>query len=806
MWKNYLKITVRHLLKHKFYTFINVFGLSVGLSVCLMIFFYVQDELSYDRHHENVDQIYRVYGDLTFNESRFEGPITPYPVVQSYLDNFNEFEAGVRLKHYGEELIQYNNKTLKIDEIMRTEPSIFDVFTIPFIKGDPKTALQDETSIVLDEDHATKIFGDEDPIGKTILFENKKAYTVRGVMKNLPSNSHLEFKAMVLMVAKDNFNYRSWLSNNYYSYFKVKEGVDIEELGDRISMHSVEKMLPEIEQFLGKAAADPVLMRQSVHYSLQKLVDIHLYSHSDSEMSNNGNISYVYIFSAIAFFILLIACINYINLATARSADRAKEVGIRKVLGAARKQVIKQFLSESFLLAVIAMIFALLIVENTLPYFNTLAGKELDPSYFGNLPVFIVLIGFILFVGVLAGSYPALFLSSFVPSKVLKGSLRTGMKGGSLRSILVIGQFAISTFLIAATLIIFKQLNYIQNKELGYDREHIIILGDAHMLKDQKKSFRNELAKHSSIKSSSSSSYLPVPSWNNNTMYWPTPNADLNTGLLMDVFNIDEDYVDVLNIEIIKGRNFDRKILTDSTAIILNESAVEEMNLGENPLGKFVYTYKSPTELQPLKIIGVAKNFHYRSLHHQIGELGLRMGNYSQDIIIKTQANQLDQALEHIEKQWSATTGGLPFKYHFFDEKFNNMYKTEQQTGQLFAVLAGLSILIACLGLFGLAAFTAEQKTKEIGVRKVLGASVMQIVMMISKEFGKLVLIAFVIAAPLSWFVMNEWLTTFEFRTEINVSVLLFAGFISALIAWLTMSYHAIKAARTNPAFSLKYE
>jgi len=540
---------------------------------------------------------------------------------------------------------------------------------------------------------------------------------------------------------------------------------------------------------------------------LQPVTDIHLHSDSNGELGINSDIKYVYIFSAVAVFILLIACVNFMNLSTARSAGRAKEVGIRKVMGSYKKQLVFQFLTESVLLSVTALLVAVGIAYLALPYFNNLANKEMELSIFGNFWILSAVLIITLFVGLLAGSYPAFFISAFQPVEVLKGKIRTGAKSGFLRSSLVVFQFTASIILIIGTTVVYNQLNYIQDKKLGFDKEHVIIVNDTWLIGDQVIPFKDELKRNSAVINATASSSLPIPS--NRSMSILFPDANLNSEYATSIqnWNVDFNYVETLGLEIILGRDFSEEFATDSMGVILNESAVRQFNFGDNPIDKIIARPVSAEgEMANYRVIGVVRDFHFESMRQNIEPLALFPGRSNSRVTVRIKSSNISEMVDFIQDKWDEFAPGQPFDYSFLDEEFNNVYQAEQRLGNIFTIFAGLAIFVGCLGLLGLAAFTAEQRTKEIGVRKVMGASVSGVVFLLSKEFGKLIIISFIIAVPIAYYAMNNWLEDFAYRTEISLLTFIFAGLIALSIALLTVSYHAVKVAVANPVDSLRYE
>lgn len=816
MLKNYLKIAIRNLVNHKFYSIINILGLAVGIACCLLIALFVQHELSYDKFHKKADRIYRVDSEIDFSGNHFDLAVAPAPMAEALVNDYPEVEHVVRFRNRGSWIVGRPNETetFKERDLIFADASLFDVFSIPLIKGNPETALKEPNSLVISKKIAGKYFGDSGPIGKTLILDNEYEYKVTGMFDEIPENSHFHYDLFASMETLDESRNGMWLSNNFQTYIVLTEDTNPEQVEAKFDGMIRKYIGPEVQKFLGSSLEEAAKAGSSIKFMLRPLTDIHLYSDLTAELEPNSDIKYIYIFSAIAFFILVIACINFMNLATARSAKRAKEVGIRKTLGSLKRQLVLQFLTESIILSLIALVIAIGLVELFLPSFNTLSGKLLETSYFDNSAIIAVSIVITLLVGLLAGSYPAFFLSSFRPVNVLKGDfIKSGAGTTWIRSGLVIFQFAISIILIIGTAVIYKQLNYIQNKKLGFDKEQVVILHDAYALGDQTKSFKNEMLGYSNIKSASLSSYLPVNSARSDMTFWPEGRPENDNMVSMQFWKVDHDYVPTFGMEIVKGRNFSEKFSTDSTALILNEAAVKKFGF-KDPIGKRISSYVlndddfsvNTDELKTYSVIGVVKDFHYESLRDNISPLCLMLPHTSGNLSFRVNTDDMSTVLAELESHWKKFAPGQPFEYSFLDDRFAEMYQTEQKIGKIYGVFAAIAIFIACLGLFGLAAFTAEQRTKEIGVRKVMGASVWDVVLLMSRQFSKLVIIAFILAAPISWMIMNGWLENFAYRTNISLGVFLLAGGLAFIIAWLTMSYQSVKAAMANPVNSLRSE
>jgi len=808
MFKNYITIAIRNILKYKFYSILNVIGLATGIAMCLLILLFVQDEISYDKFHENSDRIYRMVADFKLGGNKLNAATVGPPTGQAIKNDYPEVENYVRLMSSGNWFIKYGEKTFKETEVIFADSTLFSVFTIPLLKGNPDKALTQPNSMVISNRMAQKYFTDEDPIGKTLRLDDREDYTVSGVFDNIPGNSHFQSDFILTLAGRRGGEEPYWLGDmSYITYLLLNENVHYKSLEAKFPGMIKKYVGPEIQKFLGKSLNEFEAGGGKTGYYLQPLTDIHLYSNLKDEMQPNGDIMYVIIFLAIAVFILIIACINFMNLSTATSAGRAREVGIKKVLGSERRSLISQFLTESIVISTIATIFALIIVIVVLPYFNTLAGKELEISFLLNYQLLLSVIGITLFIGILAGSYPALFISAFKPVEVLKGKLRLGAKSGLLRSSLVVFQFSASIIMIICTTVVFNQLNYIQNKKLGFDKDQVLIINDTFILQDQIHSFKEDILKNPDVLSGTVSGFLPTESnrGSNGTFKDGIPNEEKIT--VMQSWRVDYDYVNTMGMELVKGRSFSKDFGSDSMAVIINETAAEFF-AWDDPLGNIVGQFSSneTAEVAKYNVIGVVKNFHYESLKNTIGPMLLFLRSSTSNVAFRVNSTNMNQLISFVKNKWNEFAPGQPFDYSFMDEEFNSMYHAEKRIGEVFSVFAFLAIFIGCLGLFGLAAFTAQQRTKEIGVRKVMGATISNVVLLLSKEYIKLILISFVIAAPIAYYSMNSWLEDFAFRTNVGFITLGFAGFTALAIAMLTVSYHAIKIAVTNPVKSLRCE
>lgn len=806
MLQNYIKIAWRNLRKHKFYSFLNIFGLALGLASCLLITLYVVDELSYDKSFDHAERIYRVNSDIRFGGADMKLAVAPDPLAFIMKKDYPQLEAATRLRDKGSFLVRRTNSVnnLKEDQVVFADSTFFEVFSQPLLAGNVSNVLSQPNTMVISERDAVKYFGKENPVGKSLVLDDKETYTVTGVMQNMPAHSHFSnLNMLISMSSLSESREDNWGSHNFNTYFLLRKGTDpqkFEKNFDTIIKNYTGKW---VQKIMG-ASLDQILKSGSyIHYTLIPLTDIHLKSERQAEISANGNIQYVYIFAVVAIFLLVIACVNFMNLATARSSNRAKEVGVRKALGSERSSLISQFLTEAVLLSFIALSLALIIAYLTLPIFNNLANKEIEFP-FGSVWFWGICIFTGAFVGVLAGSYPAFFLSAFKPLKVLKNAVATEGKGGYLRNSLVVFQFMISVMLIVGTGVIFRQLNYIQTKTLGFDKDKVLIINDAYVLDKQVNAFKNEILQLPDVQNGTITSYLPTPSSRSDHTFFPVGQMQQDKAINMQFWSVDNDFVSTLDLKMKSGRAFNKDFPSDSTGIIINESAAKILGYAD-PVGKKIFS-QNEKDKKDYTIIGVVKNFHFESLRKNIGALSLTLHPSSETMAVRLKGNDVVQTIKQIERVWKSMAPGQPFSYRFMDEDFDNVYRSEQRVGQIFITFAIISIIIGCLGLFGLSAYTAERRTKEIGVRKVLGASVSNIVGLLSRDFIKLVLLAILIGSPIAWYGMNTWLSEFAYHIDMTWWMFAGAGVLAILIALLTVSFQSIKAALMNPVKSLRSE
>ncbi len=810
MFKNYIKIALRSLRKNKVYSFINIIGLAIGLACFLLIALYVLDELSFDKFYPNAERIYRINASIRFGGSDLNFPLTSDMMGQMLKKDYPEVEGYTRIYNSnGNKLVKKGADYINERNVCHADSTIFRIFELPSLYGDIRNALNEPNSVVITEKIAKKYFGAADALGKTLETNdnNKTLYKVTGVIADMPHNSHFNFDFYFSM-KNVQYNWGTFLSHNFHTYLLMRPGVDIQAFDKKLFDYIDRYCLPEAKQYMKINTMDD--FRKSgnkIEYYLTPLNRIHLYSSLQYEFLPGGNIQYVYIFSAVAIFILIIACINFMNLTTARSANRAKEIGIRKVLGTEKRELVVQFLIESTLMVMLSLLLAIGMAELVLPLFNAVADKTMHiQSLFSPmlLPLLVVLP---FAVGLMAGSYPAFFLSSFKPIESLKGKLNLGSRSGSLRSILVVLQFATSIILIIGTLVIYRQLHYIQTKNIGFEKGQVLIVNDAYALNQNLNAFKEEVLQVPGVVSATISGYLPVSSYRNDNTFSTSPVMDAKNGIDMQTWAVDYDYFKTMGIQLSMGRTFSKDYGSDSLAVVINESTVKQLGL-KDPIGKKIYgTYNSPDNHRVgYTIIGVVKNFNYESLKQTVGPVSLFLGKSTGSVCFKTGAGNAADLVKQVENKWKSLAPGMPFSYRFLDAAFNDMYNNERRIGKIILIFSALAILIACLGLFGLSTFIAEQRTKEIGIRKVLGATAAGMVRLLSGDFIKLVGFSFILAAPLAWYFMNRWLQDFAYRVEISWWIFALAAILAMVIALATVSFQAIRAALMNPVKSLRTE
>jgi putative ABC transport system permease protein len=806
MFLTYLKSAFRSLSKNRTFAILNITGLSIGLTCSLLIALYVMDELSYDKYNVGADRIYRIDEEIKFGGFNYDGTQVSAAMGPTIAKDFPQIEHYTRLQ--GSSITVHKGvENVNESKVAYADSSLFDVFTLPLIAGDKETALKEPHSLVISESMARKYFNSLDVLGKTLLINDSATYKITGLIKDMPGQANFHFDFFMPLSEKGESRGTSWFQNNFWTFVLFKPGTDVPRFEQQLNKAMVQYQAATFKTVLNSTQAAFEKAGNTIRVSLMPITAIHLHSHKQYEMGVNGSIQYVYIFSAIAIFILLIACINFMNLSTARSANRAKEVGVRKVLGSLRNNLIAQFLSESFVACCLSFLVAIVLAILLLPLFNTLADKQIPQSVFLSTPVWLGTIGLFVFVSLVSGSYPAFFLSSFQPIKVLKGNLAAGFKGSSLRNTLVVLQFSISVVLMIGTLVIYNQLQYIRNKDLGFNKEQVLVLQNTDALGGKAGAFKNELLQIPGVQQITSSPYMPMTGFRNSQGYTTVPQFDGKNFTLMQTWGVDEAYIPTLQMKLLHGRNFSDQFPTDSTAVVVNEAAAKLLG-NASPLDKHLYRIDnlSTKSLTAFHVVGVVKDFNYNSLREEVTPIVLYLHPDNEGMALRIRTQDIPGLLKAIKLSWTSLQATQPLSYTFLDDAFNEQYKEDQRRGEIFLIFSILAIFIACLGLFGLVTFAAEQRSREIGIRKVLGAAVSDIFTMLSKDFVKLLLLSIVIASPIAWWAMNHWLQDFAYRISIGWWMFVLVGAVCLLIALGTISFQTIKAAVANPVKSLRSE
>lgn len=793
------------------YSFINIAGLAIGLACFLLICLYIVDEISYDRYNTKADRIARVNTDINFGGGNLHIALSSDVMGELLKKDYPEVEQYTRIFTFGaSQLIKKNAEFINETKAAYVDPSFFEMFTMPVIEGQTNNILSEPNTVVVTQSTAKKYFGNTDVVGKNLEIKSGETtvpYKIISVIKDIPANSHFQFDILYSM---KNVNYK-WggvVATNFYTYLQFKEGTSFKAFEKNFPGYINKYVVPFLAQFMPmKDFEEFKKTGNQIVYSLMPLTDIHLHSDRAFELSPGGNIQYLYIFGAVAIFILVIASINFINLTTARSANRAKEVGIRKVLGSQKKDLAWQFLVESTVMVAAALLLALFIDYFVIGLFNNITGKSIQWKNIFS-PYFLpVLISVPIIAALLSGGYPAFFLSSFKPVQALKGKLNSQGKTVSLRSGLVVFQFVTSIVLIISTVVMYQQLQYIQTKNLGYNKDQVLIINNTGVLNNHTSTFKNEVLQLPGVVQGSFSSFLPVTDADHSdNVYFKNAAITAAEGFKMENWIIDENYMATMGMQLIAGRNFSNEQNKDSASVIINETAAKILGHAD-PLGKYIYSPGSdPDNISRYQIVGVVKNFNYQSLRNKIEPLCFLYGNRTGMALFKLNAANTANTIAAIKTKWGKMAPGIPFSYRFLDDSFNEMYKAEQRAGTVALIFSVLAITIACLGLFGLIAFMAEQRTKEIGIRKVLGAGVSDVVVMLTKGLLRLVTIAALIALPLAWWCMHSWLQNFAYRINMNWWIFIAAGIVALLIALVTVASQAIKAAVANPVKALRAE
>ncbi len=800
-------VAYRSLLRNKFYAFINILGLGLGLSTCILIGIFIKDELSFDKHWKNGERIYRVSADIRFNNNTFLMANSPAPMAESFKEDFPEIKEAARFRDVGQNVINIGETYYNQRDVVFVDQSMLRIFQLDFKSGNPENALGQPNSAIIDATTAQKLFGTEDAVGKVFEMSNNQ-YSVQGVYSDIPDNSHFHFPVMISMLSYPDAKSPMWLSNNFKTYFLLDENNDHRSLQDKFEGVYEKYFGPQFQQFAGVTYEQMLESGSYLNYYLTPVFDIHLKSNLGYEIEANGNMQYVWILFAAGIFVLIIAAINFMNISTARSSVRAKEVGMRKVMGGVRRQLVFQFLIESILNAFLALILAVGLTYLMLPFFNNMADKSIMNPFFGTLALWKESLTLTILVGLLAGLYPAFYLSRFAPIKVLKGQLTLGVKSGSLRNVLVITQFIASVMLIFGSMVIYSQLRFTQTKSLGFDKDQVIIINETYTLDNSIRAFRDELKNSPAISNASMSSFLPTGGNRSDSPLMPEGATSVEEAVIgIQLWLTDENYVPTLNLNILEGRNFSSELASDTMAVIVNEAALKEFGY-ENPIGEKVYAVPGfdvygRTEYQ---IIGIVEDFHFDHFKNKIGPVALFYGNSTGKVILRYEASQTESVQEYVQATWEKFNPSRPLNYDFMDQQFAAKYESEEKLGKLFGSFAIISIVIACLGLFGLAAFTSDQKKKEIGVRKVLGATVNQLMMKQLSSYTKLLGISLLLGLPTSHYLMSNWLENFAYKTDISLLVYLAPSLLILVFAWSTVSIISFKAAMQNPVNNLHQE
>jgi putative ABC transport system permease protein len=809
MIRNYILSAIRSIKRDLLYSSLNIIGFTFGITSCILILIYIQNELSYDNFHENVEQIYRMNMKFNVGTNKFNVDMTPIPLAKEMMAEYPEVTTATRLfhKNYRGEFayVRYQNDYLREERFFWADSNVFDVFTIPLIEGNLETVLNEPYSVVVTTEMAEKYFGQQNPVGNMIMLEDGSKYKITGITEGMPVNSHFKFDFLATFASLNKSRDPEWYDFAAFTYILLNKNASPHELESKLPELSRKNYTPVVQQTMGVTYDQFIEAGNYMGFFLDPLSGVHLNSDiAGTSLEPTGDINTVYIFAAIALIILLVACINFINLSTARSGKRAREVGIRKVVGSTRKLLILQFLSESIFISAFAVCSALLVVSLLLPYFNELIVKNLSLALLVNTWYFIPgLIGLILIVGVVAGSYPAFLLASYKPVTVLKGITPNQSKRNLSRNLMVVFQFVASVVLFIGTIVIYQQLNYIRNKNLGFNKDHIVVIKSAQKLKDTQESFKQQLKRNSKIIGATFSDSLPQMLLEVKIFHKEGAVDDQNHTLI--TISADHDFIETYQIEMDSGRYFSRQMLTDDNSIILNSAALNVLGIGSTARDRIIRMGRQDS---PLSILGVVHDLHFEPLHYEIQPMAFLLLKERPGVLmsVRIRPDEVEETISYIKESWEQFVPGQPIEFVFFDEEYNQLYSAEIQAGKVLAAFSLIAILIASMGLFGIAAFTSEQRKKEIGIRKVMGATASGIILLLNKDLVKLVFIANVIAYPIAYFAVNQWLQEFAYRIEISLWMFVSATFLAFIIALITVSYQTLKAANTNPAETTKYE
>ncbi len=808
MLKSFFVNAVRNIRKRSGYILLNIGGLAIGLTSFIFITLYVINELSYDRFHTNYENIYRIKIVGRMAGGELDQAITAAPMAQALLKDYPEVLQAARVRGMGDWLIRFGDKKFNEEGVLFADSTFFNVFSFKLLKGDPATALVRPRSMILTEEYAQKYFGDKDPMGQRMNVESDTVlYTVTGVIQNVPDNSHIQFDMLASMSTyPDQANAQFWISHNFYTYIVTGDGTDKNILQEKFQEMIIKYVGPQLQEIIGQTIDDFRKAGNDFSYVLEPIKDIHLKGATQYNLEPPGSLTTVYIFAVIAILILLVAIINYVNLATAKSAGRAKEVGVRKVSGANKPGLIIQFLGESLIIVAIAALIALCLVYIITPGFNQLIGKELSFGLIGNIVGILSLIALVIIIGISSGIYPAFVLASYNPVEVLKGTMSPGSMSKRFRGVLVVFQFTVSIVIIIGSIVVYNQLNFMTKKDIGFSKDNLIVIRRVDAFWNQLESFRTQLLEIPGIEKAGFSRAVPGTEFNNNA-FFNDDDPEKNTYLINQT-SVSFDFPEALGVRLAEGRFFSREYGSDSTSVLINEAAVKSLGL-KDPVGKYLLQPAGPQQWNRLKIIGVMKDFNIESMHKAITPVCFtveRGGGGDQFAVVRISGNDIPGTIRAIENKWRNFTPDMPFQYEFFTDRWNNLYSSEMKTGKIFLIFSFLAIFIACLGLIGLVTYITNKRTKEIGIRKSYGASTQTVLRLLSREVMVLIIISSILAYPVAYFGSNFWLEGFASRISVNPVIFILATLMTLLIGWISTSYQTIKAANYNPANALRIE